>query len=635
MVTFAENVYFANGMGQDKLTSNLTKETSDHSKYFNRTIVKNTLFIFLPISIIIMITAIIVIRKAEKLEMKLYRSSEISVIDTKLTNIETHIEHAMHDLLIFAFNNQIEKSGTDYQNTKFRKELAAKMLNMVIYQKIFDQLRFIDENGMEVIRINFNNGSPEVVPKEILQNKKDRYYFKDAIKLGKGEIFISPMDLNIENGKIEEPHKPMIRIATPVFDKQNVKRGIIIFNFFANKILEQLHNKANTLIETQLMLLNKHGYLLKGPNSENEWGFMYDDKKNITFSNLYANSWDIIANKESSQFETEEGLFTFKTIYPLLQNQTSITDLGGEQIPNNTQLNSKDYYWKIVSFIPHKTLYSKQKQRRQNITLMLVVLVLILLFMSWKLAKTQYSQKKALQSLEISNQTKDKFFSIIAHDLRGPFNTLLGYSELLMDEMKNAQNSTIKDFITIIDTTLNNTYKLLLNLLDWSRSQTNQIEYKPESFLLDELVDEIFELQEFQAENKEITMNKSVPENLTIIADRNMLNTVLRNLLSNAIKYSNMGGKISFSASVKNTTLYCAVSDNGVGMSKEQVDALFALTNTQSRSGTNNEKGTGLGLIICKQFIERHKGKIGIESKIGKGSSFWFEIPYKNGSRES
>ena len=593
----------------------------------NVKIAMKTLFVFLPVFILIVTTTIQIIRAQEKLEIQVYKNAEISNINTKLKNIQTEIEHVKHDLFILRSNSNLSKLIEGNSNPEILKNLTKDILNIVYYQKSYDQARIIDENGMEIIRINYNNGNPVVVPQEKLQNKKKRYYFTDAFKLNRNEIFVSPLDLNIENGMIEQPLKPMIRLATPIFNNEGTKRGILLFNFFGENILTQLDTDTHSMIENQFMLLNTDGYWLKSPLPENEWGFMYDDKKNIIFSSLYKNAWDKINNEESSQFETQQGLFTFETIYPVLEGLK--TNSTSEKIfkSNDAPLISKKYYWKVVSFIPSKTLYYKQNERRKYASLILALFSISLLFISWKFAKAQYFKNKALQSLKISNETKDKFFSIIAHDLKGPFNSLLGFSQLLMTEIEQGNSSNIKKFSTILNKTLNNTYNFLINLLDWSRTQTNGIEFKPESFLLSKLVNEIFNLLSLQAEGKKITLINSVPDDLTIVADENILNTVIRNIVSNALKYTNNGGKITVSATIKNSYLHCSISDNGIGMTNEELLKLFHLEHTISTPGTENEKGTGLGLILCKELLEKHNGSIGAESEIGKGSNFWFKIP--------
>ncbi|MCY6369501.1 sensor domain-containing diguanylate cyclase [Clostridium ganghwense] len=225
--------------------------------------------------------------------------------------------------------------------------LANEWLNFAKNQKIYDQIRLIDENGNEKIRINYDNGNPQIIPKSELQNKQHRYYFKETIKLGKGQMFISKFDLNIEHSVIEKPLKPMIRFATPIFNNNGERKGIIIINYLGKYIINQF-NYISENTDGQTFLLNPDSYWLFNSNDINkEWGFMFNEKKEISFKNEFPNAWDRINKYSTGQFYTPKGLFTFSTIYPLKINFNC----------NNCTLDAalatlhKDY-WKIVSYTP-------------------------------------------------------------------------------------------------------------------------------------------------------------------------------------------------------------------------------------------------------------------------------------------
>ncbi|MBU0473534.1 MAG: PAS domain-containing sensor histidine kinase [Bacteroidetes bacterium] len=235
--------------------------------------------------------------------------------------------------------------------------------------------------------------------------------------------------------------------------------------------------------------------------------------------------------------------------------------------------------------------------------------------------------QKYVTELNELNQTKDKFFSIIAHDLKNPFVTLLGFSEILLSEYKELQSDEVLYFINEMKNTADLSFNLLQNLLQWSRSQTGKIEFHPSTLNLFNIVQQNILLVKKSAEKKEITLFNRVLSDLNINADEDMINTVVRNLLTNAIKFTNIGGVISVESSFNNGTVEVKIIDSGVGMNGETVAKLFKLESTQSTSGTENETGTGLGLILCKEFVEKHNGKIWVESEVGKGSTFIFSLP--------
>lgn len=233
-------------------------------------------------------------------------------------------------------------------------------------------------------------------------------------------------------------------------------------------------------------------------------------------------------------------------------------------------------------------------------------------------------QNEQLQQL---NATKDKFFSIISHDLKGPLNSLTSFSGLLINYFDSLSKEEIQALAKDLDKSLKNLFALLENLLEWSRSQTGAIEFKPEAFDLSELVEQNIELLTAQAGTKEIKLKYANPQPLTVLAHKNSVTTVIRNLISNAIKFTPKGGTITLTASKSNEEALVSIADTGVGMSKEVIDKLFRIDAKHSTKGTADEKGTGLGLVLCKDFVEKNHGNIGVQSEEGKGSTFYFTLP--------
>ncbi len=230
------------------------------------------------------------------------------------------------------------------------------------------------------------------------------------------------------------------------------------------------------------------------------------------------------------------------------------------------------------------------------------------------------------QQLKKLNATKDKLFSIIAHDLRNPFNALISLNDLVYEKIKSNDIDYAKELIKHIQESSNQGLYLLENLLQWSRIQTGSFEYNPSSFCFNELVGNIERLLKASSATKQISITQNIAPDLNMIADMFMVETILRNLLTNAIKFTPEGGKIEISASVQKNNILVSVIDNGIGIPKDKLEKLFTLDSNYSSVGTKNERGTGLGLILCKEFIERHKGKIWVKSEENAGSTFSFTI---------
>lgn len=229
------------------------------------------------------------------------------------------------------------------------------------------------------------------------------------------------------------------------------------------------------------------------------------------------------------------------------------------------------------------------------------------------------------------NATKDKFFSIIAHDLTGPFHSIIGFSDLLADQISNQDYEGLERYVSIIQNSAQMALDLLRNLLEWSRAQTGKVEFNPEYFELVKLIYDVKKLISGSAEQKSISILLELPHNQPVYADKAMISTVLRNLISNGIKFTHPGGIIVVTSEQENDQLIISVADNGVGIKQEVIDKLFKMEEIYSTAGTRNEKGTGLGLLLCKEFIEKHDGEIKVESVEGKGSIFRFSIPQQMG----
>jgi PAS domain S-box len=232
--------------------------------------------------------------------------------------------------------------------------------------------------------------------------------------------------------------------------------------------------------------------------------------------------------------------------------------------------------------------------------------------------------EKALREL---NSTKDKFFSIIAHDLMSPFNSILGLCEILSQNINDKDYQHIEEYSQAIISASRKAFALLVNLLDWSRLQTGRISFNPVQINFKTIINDNIELFKNSALQKEVLIETDIQPDLKIVADYNMINTVVRNLLSNAIKYTSKSGNIRISSSQNAEETEFSIKDTGVGIREEDIDKIFRLDIQFSTPGTVNESGSGLGLMLCKEFIEKHNGKIWVESKLDKGTIFKFVVP--------
>jgi signal transduction histidine kinase/tetratricopeptide (TPR) repeat protein len=251
-----------------------------------------------------------------------------------------------------------------------------------------------------------------------------------------------------------------------------------------------------------------------------------------------------------------------------------------------------------------------------------------------KLEELYLKESKLVKELEELNATKNKFFSIIAHDLKNGFSSLLSGSKLLTTHIQNMEKEAIQEIAEELKNSTDTLFNLLQNLLQWSRIQTGRIEHNPEEIPLYMLIHYNLRILRTAAESKQIQLGAEVDENSVIWADKNMLNSVIQNVIYNALKFTKSGGEINIKTLQKEDKMQICVIDNGVGMTEKTKQKLFRIDEHVTHRGTNNEQGTGLGLLLCKEFIEKNNGKIWIESEEGKGTSVCFLLP-KSDSRSN
>ncbi|MFH0999442.1 MAG: ATP-binding protein, partial [Bacteroidota bacterium] len=251
-----------------------------------------------------------------------------------------------------------------------------------------------------------------------------------------------------------------------------------------------------------------------------------------------------------------------------------------------------------------------------------------------KRKEAELDLKESEQKLKILNSDKNRFISILGHDLRSPFIAIIGFVELLLEGIHNKDMEEIEKYAIHINQSTTKVFQLLENLLTWANAQSDKVSFNPQKLGLKAICNDAMDLLTPGVNEKNISINYLPNHDLNVMADTDMLNTVMRNLISNAIKYTNSGGIISINAEQNDSNIIISVTDNGIGIAPKEVNKLFDFSRTHSTLGTAKEKGTGLGLLLCKEFVEKHGGKIWVESELrnlpaGKagGSSFKFTIP--------
>lgn len=336
---------------------------------------------FLAAVILFTLALKVVLYTHAKNELKTLKLSNRAKVENAHSVLDASFERAVAEVRTIA-NTPAVRALIENNNPAQRYNVQQLFLAFSQQQKIFNQIRFLDVQGQEVVRVDSNHQQAYAIPEDQLQNKKDRYYFQDAMALKAGEVFISPLDLNVENNKIEIPYNPMIRFAMPVFNQSGEKRGIVIVNLFGEMMLNRYRTIMNSQTDNQSMLVDQDGNWLVAPDPKLEWGFMFG--RPAEFAKQHPALWKKLSQHESGQYSNDDGLYTYSTLYPLdWMQQTSMDALS--RLPNRQQnLDNHDYFWKIISFRPNQLLPSaKISNSHKTLTLYITGLLLLLLLTAY------------------------------------------------------------------------------------------------------------------------------------------------------------------------------------------------------------------------------------------------------------
>jgi len=408
---------------------------------------KTKLKLFLKSFIPIFILSVIVLSLLAYIEIKNKNTAlkllEFRNILVKVKSIENHLDPVIVDLTFLSTHynlyNFLENS-TEINKQKLQAEFYLSSTIKTYY----DQIRFINNEGMEVVRVNYNNGNPLIVPDDQLQDKHDRYYFKKTITLNREEIYASPFDLNVEGGKIEMPVKPMIRIGMPVFDRLNKKRGIIVINYRGELMLKELAENAmldGTVIlsEGHFWLINSDGFWLKGPKPQEEWAFMYDNETEKSFSNEYSFEWNQIAVNTSGQIRNKNGLFTYSTVFPFSQKPNREENINSLKSIDN-------YHWKVISFIPNSILNAKTMELIWKYILILFFINILSLFGNLILATARLKIKESEENSKLLQEKRNSLQTLLLKIYQSEFPDL---NSSLTAIINTASESLGSDYISI------------------------------------------------------------------------------------------------------------------------------------------------------------------------------------------
>jgi signal transduction histidine kinase len=633
---------------------------------------RHFLQLFLPVLVLVVGGVVFYGKSDIEQQLTLLQARENLNVGRGATVMAGKLDDIARDLAYLS-TYPILRNAVDEGSPASIDELAKAFASFSSSKAIYDQLRWIDETGMERVRVDYVGGKAVVIAEDQLQNKGKRYFFTDSFKLSPGEIFVSPLDLNIEHNAIEVPYKPMVRVATPVVDSQGNKRGIVILNYYG-RLLVDAFSEATDDVRDHIMALNGDGYWLKSPQPEDEWGFMFKQPERSLAARAPA-AWQRIRAQDNGQELLADGLWTWQTVYPLKAGQRSSTGAAEAFVPSRGEVETREYVWKVVAHLSEDKLAAISRPVWQRLWWVGAVLLSLFGFGSFKLAQAM-SQRDAAEAkvrranaelemavAERTRQLNEKLVELdeanaelarkndemeamiysASHDLRSPLVNIQGFSQRLEKGIADiatrlAQpdvpadvpadlNKLIKERIpTALGFIKSSSLKMdsLINgLLRMSRAGRAQLSIQ--ALDMDAMLKDITQTLAIQIQQADVSV---VIEPLPpCLADAPQLNQVFTNLLDNAIKYRDPARPLEVRVSGESLgkTVRYVVADTGPGIPKEYQDKVWELFHRLDPTGPI--AGEGLGLTLVRRILDRLRGQIRLESVPGQGSRFIIELP--------
>lgn len=601
------------------------------------------LILFLPPALMILGWAFSFYHIETRRELGARQADEDFRCDRIVSSIKDKFEEVSHELLFVAY--QFHEHGMEAYLEEGLLEDA--WLDLAGIMDVYEQMRWIDTKGMERARVQYGPDGAKFVSPDKLQDKSDRYYFRQSVNLPIGMIYVSPLDLNIENGSVEEPRNPTLRLATPLIDGNGERHGIVVLNYRGNELLDRF-SFGNA--HRPVWLVNEKGYWLKGPSPEHEWGFMYA-RNDLAMGHEYPDAWKRIQSVKSGRFKTDDGLWTFRSVYPL-----SVINAGLKAHISQVFNDETEYVWKVVSFMPEGGLHAGFGYLAFRLGLFSVLLLTISCVGSMLVCQAQTKEAIAREALEekvaeldVKNrdldeakaqaehvaQIKADFLANMSHEIRTPLNAVVGMTDILTHCKLEGEARECADIIHASGETL---VQLVNDILDFSKIESGKLHIEEHDFDLIECVEGTLDLLCLNAAEKGIELTCEIQPGVppVVCGDFVRLRQVLLNLLSNALKFTEAGEVdvvVESDAVEGGHELLFSVKDTGIGIDENQVERIFESFTQADSSTTRRFGGTGLGLTISRNLAKLMGGRMWVESTVGQGSVFRFTIRVGNAGK--
>jgi signal transduction histidine kinase/DNA-binding response OmpR family regulator len=496
---------------------------------------------------------------------------------------------------------------------------AREMFQLGRQHTEYDELRYLDETGRELARITLDGG---IAPTAQLLDRHESAFFVGTMAVPRGDVFVSAFDLYANHGVVEQPLKPAIRLAEPVFDAAGRRRGVLVINYLGTYLLNSLR-QMSAANQHRLRVLNAQGYWLRSGNPADEWGFQLPGRADRTLARTAPDLWRQVAAEPEGQVPYQGGWFTWQHVVP-----SSVI----------AHARSAEPFLVVASEFPAAERSAALADRRQTFLLVTLCMLAITNGAVWFFLARQRERRRAEQALRLasaaaqeSTRLKAQFLANMSHEIRTPMNGVIGMVDLLLDTPLSEDQ---RSFATVVRTSAEALLTIIDDILDFSKIEAGQLTFESIPFDLRDPVENCLSLLAEKAHEKRIELAYLIDESVPnlLVGDPGRLHQVMLNLVGNALKFTEQGEVVvrvsKESEEGRRARLRFTVRDTGVGISPEARAKLFQPF-VQADSGTARKYGgSGLGLAICRQLISLMGGEIGLESEPGQGTTFWFTADF-------
>jgi len=592
----------------------------------NRRLVRTFLLVALSASILIASIAFFIYLEEIKNYQQNIAIEQASHLKNQTTVIQENFRHSTYSLLFLI--NQI-RLHQPFKTSTGLNALANDFISLLDSNELYEQISLLDIHGMEVLSVRHHAGKLGITPESELQWEGSRDYFVRTIMLSANEIYISPMVLTTEHGKVEQPVKPMVQFGMAVFNRQGQKTGMIILNYLTKTMLSHFRKVARFRGSTvgESMLLNHNGYWLSSPDSQDEWGFMFTDRRQKRLGITVPEAWRQISRQISGHFFVNADQYHFTTLYP--------AEIVSTVSRINTNRSPRQAFWKVVCRYPHTAFMVASRRIRNAIILPTLSIMLLMNGMFWFMARTMIRRRQTedeLEKLYLLEKERASHMAIlgrmsaeIAHELHQPLSAIMSYTDTCLRLMKagKEQPDRLSKILGKISGQADRAGHVVRHVGNFARSQ----EVQRASMDLNILINETLSLAELETRKYRVKTAKKLKRPLPpVFADRLLIQQVLLNLIRNACEA--MEGieprkrKLTIRTDrIDNDYIKVSVHDQGPGLAPDDLehmfDAFFSL----------KKGGMGLGLSVSRSMIENHGGRLWAERLPETGMAVCFTLP--------